>query len=123
MQAKPRAINLRQAAVASAARRLAPRRGPIRKRRRNEIKLLMEGDMQAGLLWYDSEPSRSVAAKAAAAAERFQEKFGVVPDVCYVSAKALKDGELVVPFHNGQLRLVPANNILVNHFWIGLAGS
>jgi hypothetical protein len=79
--------------------------------------------MQAGLLWYDSEPNRTIAAKAAAAAERFQQKFGVVPDVCYVNDKALKDGELTVPFHDGQLRLVPANNILLHHFWIGLAGS
>jgi hypothetical protein len=79
--------------------------------------------MQAGLLWYDSEPGRPIAAKAAAAAERFQEKFGVVPDTCYVSEKALKDGELTIPFHEGKLRLVPANNILLNHFWIGLNGS
>lgn len=79
--------------------------------------------MQAGLLWYDSEPSRTIAAKAAAAAERFQEKFGIIPDTCYVSSKLLKDGEEVIPFHDGKLRLVPANNILQHHFWIGLAGG
>lgn len=79
--------------------------------------------MQAGLLWYDSEPSRTIAAKATAAAERFQQKFGLVPDVCYVSSKALKDGELSIPFHEGQLRLIPANNILLNHFWIGLGSN
>ena len=79
--------------------------------------------MQAGLLWYDSEPGRTVAAKAAAAAERFEQKFGVVPDVCYVNARTLQEGEDSIPFHDGQLRLVPANNILINHFWIGLAGS
>ena len=79
--------------------------------------------MQAGLLWFDSEPTRTVAVKVAAAAERFQQKFGFAPDVCYISAKTLNEGELSIPFHEGQLRLVPANNILKNHFWIGLAGG
>jgi hypothetical protein len=78
--------------------------------------------MQAGLLWFDNDPGRSVAAKAMDAAERFTEKFGVAPDVCYVNSRALKEGDLVIPFHEGKLRLTPASNILVNHFWIGSAG-
>jgi hypothetical protein len=76
--------------------------------------------MQSGLLWFDNDPGRSITAKATDAAERFTEKFGVTPDVCYVSARTLKEGDLVIPFHEGKLRLTPANNILVNHFWIGL---
>ncbi len=75
--------------------------------------------MQAGLLWFDNDPGRSLAAKATAAAERFAEKFGIAPDVCYVSARTLKEGDVVIPFHEGKLRLTPAPNILVNHFWIG----
>ncbi len=75
--------------------------------------------MQAGLLWFDNDPARPVAAKATDAAERFTQKFGVQPDVCYVNAKSLKEGEVVIPFHEGKLRLTPASNILVNHFWIG----
>jgi hypothetical protein len=79
--------------------------------------------MQAGLLWFDNEPTRTIAAKAAAAAERFEQKYGIAPDVCYVNVKALNEGEQSIPFHEGWLRLVPANNILMNHFWIGLMGS
>lgn len=75
--------------------------------------------MQAGLLWFDSDPTRPLAAKATAAAERFTEKFGVLPDVCYVNPRSLKEEEVVIPFHEGKLRLTPASNILVNHFWIG----
>jgi hypothetical protein len=41
------------------------------------------------------------------------------PDVCYVNAKSLQGGDVVIPFHEGKLRLMPASNILVNHFWIG----
>jgi hypothetical protein len=33
----------------------------------------------------------------------------------------LKETEdTVIPFHNGKLRLMPASNILVHHFWIGV---
>lgn len=75
--------------------------------------------MQSGLLWFDSEPGRTVAVKAVTAAEHFEEKYGLTPDVCYVSERSLTDGELSIPFHEGKLRLVPASNVLVNHFWIG----
>ena len=79
--------------------------------------------MQAGLLWFDNDPARPLAVKATAAAERFTEKFGVAPNVCYVNARSLKDGDLVIPFREGQLRLSPATNILTNHFWIGYGDS
>jgi hypothetical protein len=75
--------------------------------------------MQAGLLWFDNDPARSLDSKATDAAERFTQKFGVAPNVCYVNVRALSGGDKVIPFHEGQLRLSPANNILVNHFWIG----
>ena len=75
--------------------------------------------MQTGLLWFDNEPGRTLVVKATAAAERFQEKYGITPDVCYVSERSLKDGEVSIPFREGRLRLVPASNMLLNHFWIG----
>lgn len=78
--------------------------------------------MQAGLLWFDNDPARPLAAKATAAAERFTEKFGVAPDVCYVNSHSLQGQEMLIPFHEGRLRLTPASNILVNHFWIGCGG-
>jgi hypothetical protein len=75
--------------------------------------------MQTGLLWYDPEPDRTTVVKVTAAAVCFEEKFGLTPDTCYVNDRSLKDGELTIPFHEGKLRLVPANNVLVDHFWIG----
>ncbi len=79
--------------------------------------------MQVGLLWFDSDPARGVAAKATDAARRYREKFGAVPDTCYVNQAALAGGELVVPLQspdNAALRLRPAPNIRPNHFWIGV---
>lgn len=42
-----------------------------------------------GLLWFDDDPRRSVGEKAAAAARRYVEKFGRLPNVCYVHPSML----------------------------------
>ena len=78
--------------------------------------------MNAGLLWFDNDPSRTIAAKVVAAAERFTQKFGATPDVCYVNARSLT-ADLVIPFGEGQITVTPVKNILANHFWVGIAGG
>lgn len=80
--------------------------------------------MRVGLLWFDNDPARSVAAKARDAARRYREKFGVQPDTCYVNSAALTGDELVIPLQapeNAVLRLRPALNIRPHHFWVGVA--
>jgi hypothetical protein len=79
--------------------------------------------MQTGLLWFDNDPNRELAAKVEDAARRYREKFGVAPDTCYVSRAALSGGECLVrlkDFGGLALRLVPAGNILQHHFWVGI---
>ena len=79
--------------------------------------------MQMGLLWFDNDPNRELAAKVEDAARRYREKFGVTPDTCYVSRAALSGGEHLIPLRDGSglaLRLVPAGNILQHHFWVGV---
>lgn len=80
--------------------------------------------MQTGLLWFDSDPTRSVSAKAAEAARRYREKFGVLPNTCYINQAALGGTESAVTLQavpsDGVLRLLPAANILPHHFWIGV---
>ncbi len=79
--------------------------------------------MQVGLLWFDNDPQRSIAAKAVEAARRYREKFGAAPNTCYVNQAALSGAELIVPLQvpeNAALRLRPAPNILPHHFWIGI---
>lgn len=76
--------------------------------------------MQTGLLWFDNDPGRDLVAKITEAARRYREKFGVPPDTCYVNQAALKGGELTVPIQGLALRVLPATNILANHFWVGV---
>jgi len=79
--------------------------------------------MQVGLLWFDSDPQRGVTAKIEDAARRYREKFGQLPDTCYVNSATLNTAvpPLVSPQVSGRLlRVVPAANILPHHFWVGV---
>lgn len=78
--------------------------------------------MQAGLLWFDNDPNRALAAKIADAARRYREKFGVPPDTCYVNQAALNGGASGPVSQPGDipLRIIPAANILPHHFWVGV---
>jgi hypothetical protein len=78
--------------------------------------------MQTGLLWFDSDPGRGLAAKIEEAARRYCEKFGRPPDVCYVNKKTLNGTELTLSLQGTALRVMPAANVLANHFWVGVEG-
>jgi hypothetical protein len=78
--------------------------------------------MQTGLLWFDNDPNRDTVLKIEDAARRYREKFGVAPNICYVN-QAAAGGELELSFQGLQpssLRVVPASNILLHHFWVGI---
>lgn len=50
--------------------------------------------MQTGLLWYDDDPQRPLEAKIGRAADRYREKYGRLPDTCYVHPQAVPgDGQ------------------------------
>jgi hypothetical protein len=77
--------------------------------------------VNAGLLWFDNDPARTIAAKVTDAAQRFVEKFGLTPSVCYVNRRAV-ESETVISFGEGEIKVAPVPNILVNHFWVGIEG-
>lgn len=78
--------------------------------------------MLTGLLWFDDDPRRDLAAKVAEAAQRYQQKFGVVPDTCYVNPRAVDGGERTLSWQGRPLRVVPSGHILAHHFWVGVEG-
>jgi hypothetical protein len=82
-----------------------------------------EAIMQTGLLWFDNDPNREMARKIEDAARRYKERFGVAPNICYVNQAALGEGELRLALQGNQaalLRVVPASNVLLHHFWVGV---
>lgn len=80
--------------------------------------------MQEGLLWFDADPKRDLAEKVARAADRYRLKFGRRPNLCYVNPSTLDrvSAELAAtsPVELNGVRLVPADNVLKHHFWIGV---
>ncbi|HUX77018.1 MAG TPA: hypothetical protein VMY40_10305 [Anaerolineae bacterium] len=73
--------------------------------------------MKEGLLWYDDNPGRDLAAKIGPAVRRYRQKFGVAPNVCYVHASAL-DGNGKVEKVGG-VRVSSRPSVLRHHFWVG----
>ena len=80
--------------------------------------------MNSGLLWYDADSQTRLPDKVARAAQRYLEKLGRFPTLCYVHPTALGDGELELfcRLDEGitiRVRLVAAAQVLPHHFWLG----
>lgn len=79
--------------------------------------------MQVGLLWFDNDPHRDMALKIEDAVRRYREKFGVTPNTCYVNPSAFDEGMSDLGRAGkpmASLRVVPASNVLLHHFWVGV---
>jgi hypothetical protein len=86
--------------------------------------------MKIGLLWYDDDPRKPSEQKIAQALERYKEKYGLVPDTCYVPSGMNVTAEALscLISRNGghdnasmpRLRVVPSQVVRPNHFWIGV---
>jgi hypothetical protein len=67
-----------------------------------------------GLLWFDDHPTRPVADKIERAVQRYTQKYGHAPDVCYIHPG---EGEADPA---GSVKVLPAKSVLPYHFWIGV---
>jgi hypothetical protein len=74
--------------------------------------------MYEGLLWFDADPKTSLGDKVAAAAKRYQRKYGRKPNLCYVNPLMLPGNNEPAEYEG--VRLIPRSNVLMHHFWIGV---
>jgi hypothetical protein len=74
--------------------------------------------MKAGLLWYDDNPGYDLSEKVRRAALRYKQKFGAVPNVCYVHPSALSENGPVQKV--GEVSVSSRSSVLRHHFWVGL---
>jgi hypothetical protein len=72
--------------------------------------------IQEGLLWFDDDPKRPMTDKVAWAVQRYEQKYGHSPDVCYVHPGQMQERELSV----GTVRVLPSKSVLLHHFWLGV---
>ena len=76
--------------------------------------------MRTGLLWYDDDPERSLEEKVRQAAQRYCQKFGTPPDVCYVHPSVLGDEQ--VQGVDG-IRVATLPHVLRYHFLVRREGA
>lgn len=70
-----------------------------------------------GLLWFDDNPGRDLAEKINQAAQRYEQKFGAYPNVCYVHPSTLGDGKLKAV---GDVHVSSRRSVLLHHFFVGV---
>ncbi len=72
--------------------------------------------MNVGMLWLDTDKSRTLDEKVARAAEYYENKYGNLPELCFVNSKVI-EGSIEV----GHIKVEAAKTVLPNHFWLGMA--
>ncbi|MGB5931710.1 MAG: hypothetical protein WBH57_01405 [Anaerolineae bacterium] len=76
---------------------------------------MSDNKMRVGLLWFDDDPKKELSLKVKEAAERYFEKFGRRPNLCYVSPATLP----LQGIHLDGLRILSSPLVLPDHFWVG----
>ena len=70
--------------------------------------------MKSGLLWYDAS-TQDMAAKILQAAARYQQKFGVKPDTCFVNPRDVpQEGQVQ------GIQIKSKTTIMPNYIWLGV---
>lgn len=86
--------------------------------------------MKIGMLWFDDDPKRPLEEKIERAAQRYKEKYGVTPNLCYANPRTVGDEQPTMTVKvasnkvgktAAQVTLKQARSILPNHFWLGVA--
>lgn len=82
--------------------------------------------MNIGMLWFDNDKNSDVTSKVNRAADYYQDKYGKEPTVCFVHPSMM--GENGRKQNNKKLRagkvdVLTSQEMLPNHFWIGVNGK
>lgn len=70
--------------------------------------------MILGMMWFDNDKEKPIEQKVREAKIRYERRYGIVPNVCYVSESVPREVKTEVELRRAQY-------ILPWHFWIGLA--
>lgn len=71
--------------------------------------------MNVGMLWLDDDRGRPLEEKVRRAADYYREKYGRLPELCFVNAK-MSGAETRV----GKIVVKPVKTVLPYHFWLGM---
>lgn len=71
--------------------------------------------MRTGLLWFENNAKKALDQRVQEAIDRYREKFGRLPNTCYIHPSDLNGHGLSLE----GMRVVAASNILRSHLWVG----
>lgn len=72
--------------------------------------------MKIGMMWLDTDKTRTFEEKVTRAADHYREKYGRFPELCLVNKRLLDDERKV-----GRVVVQPAKTVLPDHFWLGMS--
>jgi len=72
--------------------------------------------MKMGMLWYDDDPKTDLRTKVHRAADYYQKKYGIRPNLCYVHPSMLGQERMQV----NEIEVRTNRRVLRNHLWLGL---
>jgi hypothetical protein len=72
--------------------------------------------MRSGLLWFDDSPGVPLAAKIERAMQRYRERVGRLPNVCYVHPKTLAGADA----RPERVKVVESTTVQPNYFLVGM---
>ena len=72
-------------------------------------------EMNFGMLWFDNDPKTRLSDKIEQASEYYHNKYGQIPNQCFVNPNMLSDDEV----KSSDLMVSASPTILPNHLWIG----
>ena len=75
--------------------------------------------MNTGMLWFDNDPKSNLLSKIERAAEYYQKKYGVSPNLCYLHPSMINTESV----KSNRIDIRPNQLVLPNHLWIGLQES
>lgn len=74
--------------------------------------------MEVGMLWRDDDQRRTLEEKVSRAVHYYREKYGRVPNICFVNKDAIAEAVEIE-----KVLVQPAKNVMPQHFWVGVRST
>ena len=74
--------------------------------------------MNVGMLWLDDDKGSTLEEKILRAADYYLNKYGQSPNMCLVNQAQLDEEKQF-----GRIQVRPVQNVLRNHFWVGVQAA
>lgn len=78
--------------------------------------------MKTGMLWFDNDPKIDLGSKIVRASQYYRNKYGAVPNLCYVHPSMLTPDQNENPAQRQLAGVEVRSNQMVqpNHLWLGV---